>query len=131
MLQAIVDGAKMIEFRCWYCNRRYKIGKDRIGEKILCSCKNPLRVPKHSGGHCRVRTPLDWALEITLYGFGGAIILFLAVLVIMRFVFYFLDVEAIGLCLAGSAIAGFLIGAFGGERAIDALGQWARDKTNG
>jgi hypothetical protein len=49
----------MINFRCWYCNRRYAVAEQRVGERLTCSCKSLLRVPRKSGGNCRVRTLTD------------------------------------------------------------------------
>ena len=48
--------------------------ESRVGERIQCSCDNPLRVPRRSGGRCRVRTPVDWVVEIVVYGWVGQMI---------------------------------------------------------
>jgi hypothetical protein len=52
----------MIHFRCWYCNRRYSRPEPQIGQRFVCSCRRPLRVPKRDGGNCRVKTPVDWTV---------------------------------------------------------------------
>jgi hypothetical protein len=62
-----------IHFRCWYCNKRYARAGDGIGERFTCTCKL-LRVPRRSGGNCRVKTPFDWLVETVVYGGGGALV---------------------------------------------------------
>ena len=64
----------MIAFRCWYCGRRYSVPEKRVGERIVCTCKHPLRVPKRSGGRCRIKTLTDWVVEAAVYGGGGALL---------------------------------------------------------
>ncbi len=79
----------MIQFRCWYCNKRYSVAEGRVGERLACTCENLLRVPKRSGGNSRVKTVLDWLIEITLYGGGGALLAFgLALLILSRWRFF-------------------------------------------
>jgi hypothetical protein len=64
----------MIEFRCWYCNRRRKEPKVRFGERITCGgCGYPLRVPRCTGGNCRIRTLTDLLVENLVYGGFGAL----------------------------------------------------------
>lgn len=65
-------GHRMIEFRCWYCSRRFVKSEKRIGERFTCNCRRMLRVPKRNGGYCRVKTLVDWMVEAVVYGGGGA-----------------------------------------------------------
>src|SRR5262245_10183435 len=75
----------MIQFRCWYCRRRYSLPESRIGERLTCSCTRRLRVPKRSGGSSRTKTAVDWLVEALVYGGGGALLgLGLALLVISQ-----------------------------------------------
>jgi hypothetical protein len=65
----------MIEFRCWYCNRRHEEPKRLIEQRITCGgCGYPLKVPRRSGGNCRIRTLTDVLVENLVYGGFGAII---------------------------------------------------------
>ena len=64
----------MVEFRCWYCNRKHAMPQKGIGKTIHCSCGSRLRVPRYSGGKCRIKTLADWAVEAVVYGGGGALI---------------------------------------------------------
>src|SRR5580704_13978954 len=118
----------MIQFRCWYCNKRYTIPEQRIGEQFLCTCKQRLRVPRRSGGGCRVKTIVDWGVEAVVYGGGGALLgLGLALLILG---------QSRGLIgprggwplLLALPTSGFLLGLFGGERGINWIGQMIRDR---
>ena len=62
----------MIAFRCWYCGKRYAVAEARVGERLTCTCRHPLRVPKRNGGNSRVKTATDWLVEVLVYGGGGA-----------------------------------------------------------
>ena len=123
----------MIEFRCWYCNRRYQIPESRIGERLLCTCKYPLRVPQRSGGKCRIKTPVDWLVEAVVYGGGGGVLGFgLALLILSQ------TGRVGGLVGCGQALAfvaaltagGFLFGLLGGERGINWIGRMIRGREN-
>ena len=119
-----------IEFRCWYCNRKHTMPLKGIGKTIRCSCSNELRVPRYSGGKCRVKTMADWAVEAVVYGGGGAFLCggigFLLAAVII-------DVgrDASSFILGwgitiGLAAIGFLIGLLFGERGINWIGRLIR-----
>src|SRR5205085_1398270 len=103
--------SNMIAFRCWYCNRAYTLPEARSGERILCTCKNPLRIPKRSGGNCRIKTLVDRLVEAVVYGGGGGLLGFgLGALICLQ-------VYPKALLYVGPALAlpGFLIGLLGGE----------------
>src|SRR5262249_36539514 len=105
----------MIQFRCWYCNKRYAVADNRIGQQIACTCKNLLCVPKRSGGNCRVKTIVDRLVELVLYGGGGALLgLGLGLLLISRVRGVRLFGEVWTLVAAFTA-AGFVAGLLGGE----------------
>jgi hypothetical protein len=109
----------MIDFRCWYCNRRHRASKDRIGERITCHCGYPLRVPPRSGGNCRVKTLLDWLVEAVVYG-GGCALLGLGIdaLLFSRLHIWLVEQYVALFILAAIPLAGFLFGFLGGERAV-------------
>lgn len=115
----------MIDFRCWYCNKRYTKLDTQIGLQFECSCKHRLKVPRRSGGRNRVKTPLDRFVEAAVYGGGGGLLgfslglLIASQLVLMR--------QTIRIVVATS-LAGFLIGLFGGERGINWLGRMIRER---
>jgi hypothetical protein len=119
-----------IQFRCWYCHRRYSVPEQRIGQEITCSCQRRLRVPRKSGGACRIKTALDWVIEIVVYGGGGALLGFgLAVLVVSQVGrrMLFLDITWF---LVLPTLIGFLVGALGGERGINWIGRLIRGREN-
>src|SRR5262249_50250058 len=117
----------MIQFRCWYCNKRYAVPEQRVGERITCTCSYLLRVPKRSGGICRIKTLTDWIIETVLYGGGGALLGFgLAVLILSQLRLMRLGWMLILVCTA----AGFLLGSLGGERGIEWIGRIIRDREN-
>lgn len=117
----------MIQFRCWYCNKRYAMPEHRVGERLTCTCSYLLRVPKRSGGNCRVKTPLDWVIEALLYGGGGAFLGFgLAILALSQMRIVPLDWEPVLAC----TVVGFLVGLLGGERGIEWIGRIIRDREN-
>jgi hypothetical protein len=120
----------MIQFRCWYCNKRYTHSEKRIGERFTCTCKNLLRVPKYSDGNCRVKTLTDWLVETLVYGGCGALLgLGLAILILSQFrwVMFF---ESSWALIAVLALVGFLAGLFAGERGINWIGRTIRDREN-
>lgn len=96
----------------------------------MCSCKYLLRVPKRNGGNCRLKSPLDWILEITLYGGGGALLGFGVGLVIaIRRARSITHQEGLAL-VGGLTVLGFLAGVFAGERGVIWLGRKIRDREN-
>jgi hypothetical protein len=120
----------MIQFRCWFCNKRYAVADQRAGERMMCTCARPVRVPKQNGGSSKVRTATDWVVEIILCGGGGALLgACLAFVIISR-----IQLPAILLgrwyLLAGLTLVGFLVGAFGGMRGLDWIGRKIRDREN-
>lgn len=113
----------MIDFRCWYCNRRYAVPEKRIGQQIACTCQRRLRVPRRSGGSSRVRSLADWCVEILVYGGGGGLLgFFVAIATVPR-----ISVRSENwILIAGLTVAGFLVGALGGERGINWIGRRLR-----
>jgi hypothetical protein len=119
----------MINFRCWYCNRRYTKTEDRIGEQLTCSCERRLRVPARDGGNCRVRSLADWLVEAAVYGGGGALLGFGLAVLLLRWVYVG---SAMWLwyewsLIAGLVLVGFLAGLFGGEAGVNWVGRMIRD----
>jgi hypothetical protein len=111
----------MIEFRCWYCNRRFAKSENRIGERFACNCKRMLRIPRRNGGNCRVKTLVDWLVEAIVYGGGGALLGFgFAVVCLNRAALHAIPM------IAALTIFGFLIGLFGGESGINWIGRLIR-----
>lgn len=121
----------MIQFRCWYCGKSYTVPEKRIGERIPCTCKNTLRVPKRSGGNSRVKTLADWVVEAVVYGGGGGLLgLGLGVLITSQ-ALRVIRAPALGWVLvAGLTLAGFLVGLLGGERGINWIGRMIRGREN-
>ncbi|OWK43806.1 hypothetical protein [Fimbriiglobus ruber] len=118
----------MIDFRCWYCNKRYFKQEAQIRSRFRCSCEHILKVPRQSGGYCRVRRPIDWLVEIVVYGGGGALLgFFLAIFIGSRLPFFRRSIYLIG----GLTLAGFLFGALGGERGINLIGRMIREREQG
>src|SRR5436190_16577221 len=112
----------MIQFRCWKCHRKYAKAAAAAGERFICTCENILRVPKRSGGNCRVKTMTDRLVEAFVCGGGGALLGFgLAVVIMSR-----LPVRS-AFVIAAMTIAGGLAGFLCGERAIDWIGKLIRD----
>jgi hypothetical protein len=120
----------MIQFRCWHCRKLYQVADYRVGERITCSCKRPVLIPRKSGGSSRVRTLGDWLMETVLCGGGGAFLgACLAVVIISRFpvpIFFWTRWDLLLVLTA----AGFLIGMFAGVRGIEWLGRRIRDREN-
>jgi hypothetical protein len=117
----------MIKFRCPYCRRSYLVSEEKIGEKRQCGCGETLRVPRRSGGSARHRTVGQRLIEIFVYGFGGAFLGFLLGMMPLYTLgrYSFRLGWQIGLYVA---VAGFLIGALGGEKGIDWIGRKLRDR---
>ena len=104
----------MIQFRCWYCNKRYSRSNERVGEQFTCTCRNLLRVPKYDGGNCRVKTITDWLVEALVYGgCGGGLGLGLAILILSQFR-WVMFIESSWALIFVLTLVGFLIGTFGG-----------------
>jgi hypothetical protein len=121
----------MIQFCCWYCGKSYVVAEKRVGERLRCTCRNTLRVPRRTGGNSRVKTLADWAVEAVVYGGGGALLgLGLGVLILSqagRLFGFLVD----GWMFVGAfTAAGFLFGLLGGERGINWVGRKIRDREN-
>src|SRR5262245_4946211 len=122
----------MIEFRCWYCNRKHSMPQSLIGKQFRCRCKSDLRVPRYSGGKCRVKTLADWAVEAVVYGGGGALLGAWLGLLVFSLVLYGLHGAAaeffLGgwILIGGLAVVGFLFGVIFGERGINWIGRLIR-----
>jgi hypothetical protein len=120
----------MIQFRCWFCNRRYAVREDRVGERLTCSCDRPLRVPRRSGGSSRAKTPVDRLVEAVVYGGAGGLLgLGLAVLLLSQFhwVMWFKRSWLVVLTLTA---VGFAAGLLGGERGVEWLGRRIRERED-
>ena len=120
----------MILFRCWYCGKRYMISEARVGERITCSCKHLLKVPKTSGGRSKVLRPVDLLIESVVYGGGGALLgLGLGLLIVSRVPLFRLGGG--GKAIVGLTLAGFLAGTLGGERGVNWVGRMIRSREEG
>jgi hypothetical protein len=120
----------MIQFQCWYCGKSYSVADNRVGQRIACTCKNTLRVPKRSGGNSRTKTLADWAVEALVYGGGGALLgLGLGLLIVSQTARVFRSPLMVWL-VPGLSLAGFLFGLFGGERGVNWIGRMIRDREN-
>lgn len=64
----------MIEFRCWYCNRRHARPRAHVGQTFACSCNESLRVPARSGDSARVFSLGGFLISRLVYGGGGALL---------------------------------------------------------
>jgi hypothetical protein len=121
----------MLQFRCWYCNKRYAVADERAGERLTCTCRERLRVPRRSGGSSRDRRLADWCVEFAVYGGGGALLGFLVAVVIVSRLGL---LGRFGLGPYGGRAAlialltalGFLAGGLGGERGVGWLGSKIR-----
>jgi hypothetical protein len=117
----------MIKFHCWYCNRKYAVPEERIGQRMPCGgCRQNLCVPRRSGRSSRARTPLEWLLEFSLYGLGGGLLgLGLAVLILsrLRFLMFFESGLLTFTLLTG---IGFVAGGLAGERGLEWVGGMIR-----
>jgi hypothetical protein len=118
----------MIKFRCWYCHRYYAVPDNRARERFVCGCKNPLRVPRRSGGNCRVKTLVDRLVETVVCGGGGALLGLGLALLILSQLPGLLWLRRTWMILAGFTTLGFLAGFFGGERGIEWLGRIIRER---
>lgn len=120
----------MIDFRCWYCDRHYRVAEGRIGNRFACSCGRDLRVPKKSGGKCRVKTLADWVVEALVYGGGGAFLGLGLGLMMLKYLFPFDDWIVTSVVLGSSTTMGFLAGLFGGEQGVNWVGRMIRNDEN-
>lgn len=119
----------MIEFRCWYCNKKYAKREEHIGERFPCACKNLLRVPKRNGGNCRVKTAMDWLVEAVVYGGAGALLgLGLSLLIVGRF--RMLGPRQGWMLIPMLTLVGFVAGLLGGEAGINWIGRMIREREN-
>ena len=117
----------MIQFRCWYCNRRYTVAKTRVGERLICHCKQRLKVPARDGASSRDRSIVDWCVETAVYGGGGAILgCLFGVFFLGRLRFFFRAQNAWPFILA-TTVVGFVAGFFCGERGINWIGRMIRN----
>jgi hypothetical protein len=117
----------LINFRCWKCRRKYAKSSEKIGTQFTCSCDYVLRVPKTDGGNSRVKTVADYVVEAALCGGGGALLGFcLAVFILSRS--WLVGRWWSLVFVAGSTIGCGLIGFFGGEHAIDYIGDMIRQE---
>src|SRR5262245_40877632 len=115
----------MIQFRCWYCGRRYSVPQEQAGQRRVCGCKQRIRVPRQSGASSRDRRLVDWLIEFAVYGGGGGLLGFLlAVVILSRVRFQVLEVS--WLVLIGFTLVGLLAGGLGGERFINWIGETIR-----
>lgn len=116
----------MIRYRCWYCDRLYYTPAERVGSRVVCSCGHRLKVPRRSGRSPRVRSVLEWGIEILVYGGGGGLLGFgLGLLIASRTFWLFrrpADVIAI------FTVVGFLFGTFGGESGVNWIGRQIRER---
>ena len=105
----------MIQFKCWYCGRRHAKPEQQIGQRLKCSCEFILRVPKKSGGNCRVKSVADWLVQALVCGGAGALLGFgLAVLMVSQMRFIFAHIAS-GYVLMGLPGVGFVAGLVGGN----------------
>jgi hypothetical protein len=101
----------------------------KIRERFRCACGGELRVPRYSGGKCRVKTPVDWIVEAVVYGGGGALLgLGLALLILAGFRGIILNGEVLLLALP---VGGLLFGVLGGERGVNWVGRMIRGWEEG
>jgi hypothetical protein len=120
----------MIAFRCWYCGKRYAVAESRVGERITCTCRHLLRVPKRSGGNSRVKTAVDWLVETVVYGGGGALLgcglAFLILSQLPRLMIVTGRLRYGWALVGGLTLLGLLFGTFGGERGVNWVGRMIR-----
>ena len=122
----------MIRFRCWYCNERYTVADESIGERITCTCERRVRVPQRSGGPSRSRTPIEYLVERLVYSAGGAFLglgLGLMIAVAVGYMFSYRSVGGWTLILIPAlTIVGFCAGLFGGEAGVNWIGRLIRQQ---
>jgi hypothetical protein len=118
--------AARVDFRCWYCGRRYLVAAERIGERRLCGCGHRLRVPRRSGASSQARTAGEWLLELVVYGGGGALLGFGLALLLVSQVGVLLRFGTTKWLIVGLTVLGGLAGGLGGERGINWIGGLIR-----
>jgi hypothetical protein len=118
----------MIQFRCWYCNRRYLKSEEQTGQCFPCSCKHPLRVPKHNDGNCRVKNGTDRLVEAVVYGGGGGLLGFGLGVVILSQARGVMQYPLGWFVVTGLTLFGFLGGLLGGEAGVNWVGQMIRER---
>lgn len=117
----------MIDFRCWYCDRRYSLPETQRGEKLQCrACQANMRVPAESGGNSRHRTLADRMIEFAIYGSGGAVLGFLLAWVLISRVYWYGDLWPALAVIAVCTIVGMVAGGMLGEAGIVWLGKYIR-----
>jgi hypothetical protein len=83
-------------------------------------------VPRRSGRSARYRTWTVVLIEMLVYGGGGALLLFLlGAMLVSQFG---TGLRRTWFVPLGMGLIGFLIGAVGGERGINSIGQKIRDR---
>src|SRR5215813_9178245 len=98
----------------------------KVGETFACTCKQTLRVPRESGGRCRVKTPVDWLVELLIYGGGGGLLGLGLGLVIASRIWWWGRGGAWSIVVV-TTLVGLLLGTFGGERGVNWVGSMIRD----
>jgi hypothetical protein len=110
-------------FRCWFCNRYYRVDDARRGERFTCSCHHRVKVPRQSGRSSRARTATDWLVEVAVYGGCGAALGFgLGVLILSRVPVLRRGEELV----LGLTALGLLAGAIFGEAGLNWIGRRIR-----
>lgn len=115
----------MILFRCPSCGKNYSVANERIGELLMCGCKQDLKVPRRSGQSAKYRTWSALFIETLIYGGGGAMIGLLFGIVLVSQIPTFRTGKYV---IAVLTFAGLLVGTFGGERGINWIGRKIRDR---
>jgi hypothetical protein len=94
----------------------------------VCSCKNTLRVPRRSGGNCRVKTLVDRLVEAVVCGGGGALLGFCLAILILSQLRGLLLFRRTWTFVVGLTALGFVAGLLGGERGVFWLGRMIRER---
>jgi len=118
----------MISFRCWYCNKSYLKPEDQVGDYFVCSCKNTLRVPKRSGGNCRVKTFTDRLVEAVVYGGAGSLLGFFLAVALFPPVWFPGRFGVRVAVVVGMTLLGFVLGLLTGEAGVNWVGRIIRDR---
>ena len=95
-------------------------GRGAVGLRLQAARAGAEAVRRSS----RARPPGEWLIEFVIYGFGGAVLGFLLGLLMLRAVRGTSGV----LMVAGLTVAGFLLGGFGGEPAVNWVGRMIRER---
>lgn len=114
----------MTRFRCWFCNKSYWVDDARRGERLTCSCKRWVKVPRRDNGSSRARSAVDWLVEVVVYGGCGALLGFgLGLLILSRVPFIRYGRKELVL---GLTAIGLLAGTVFGEAGINWVGRRIR-----